>query len=580
MGVCYSYAPREPAPVINMKNLQVIPPLQALLCLCLIGICVTGHGAAPDAPYPATLLRAYQDALDHDTQLAAAVAGYKAEAEAVPQSWAAGVLPQVNLNGFWEQTDQKIISERNVVSLGPGMDFITNPGYDNVENYNWQFVLTQPLLRVPQWFQLRSAYATRRSAQAQLGASEQQLILRVVQAYMGVLRAAQQVRSGEAELAALQRQLEQVRQRFEVGLAAITDTLESQAAHDSAKAQLLQSQSELRIAFTNLANISGVNYPALAPVDADFPIGNPQPDDEQAWVDLALEHSLALRQANATLHAARSNLAASRAQHLPSVDLQAIYTRNVRGSTGGFSTQDTETGDTVLRASASMPLFQGGLVLSQSRQNRWRVKQAEHQLENIRRTLIRDVHNLFNATTTAVATVAARRQSMISAQSALDATETGYSVGTRNIVDVLQAQRNLFLAQFQYASSRIDYIIRLTELHQTAGTLSPVHLQMLNNSLTHSPHAAEKEAMQDTPAAEANPAAMDADAPAMSDNTPATDADAPAMSDSMPATDADASAMSDNTPAAQADMPATHADSPASPDSAPNDAPTAGGQPE
>lgn len=131
----------------------------------------------------------------------------------------------------------------------------------------------------------------------------------------------------------------------------------------------------------------------------------------------------------------------------------------------------------------NIPLYSGGRVSSEVRQAYQRLVQSEQQRESLRRQVVENTRNLHRAVNTDVEQVAARRQSIISSQSAVQATEIGYKVGTRNIVDVLDAQRQLYAAVRDYNNSRYDYILDNLRLKQAAGTLSPQDLQDLGRYL-------------------------------------------------------------------------------------------------
>ncbi|WVM94085.1 TolC family protein [Halopseudomonas pachastrellae] len=184
------------------------------------------------------------------------------------------------------------------------------------------------------------------------------------------------------------------------------------------------------------------------------------------------------------IEGAEDSLRSSKAGYAPVVDAFVRYSNNNGGTsipTAGQSSADTEL--TSFGVELSMPLFTGGLTTSQVRESTYRLTQAEQSSEAQRRRVVENTRNLYRTVTSSVEEVSARRQAIISAKAALDATQTGYEVGTRNVVDVLDAQRNLFRTVRDYNTVRYNYIINNLNLKLAAGTLSPQDLQDLSQWL-------------------------------------------------------------------------------------------------
>ncbi len=266
--------------------------------------------------------------------------------------------------------------------------------------------------------------------------------------------------------------------RFDVGLVAITDVLESQAAYDSAVVRRIQANGDHDIFFETLSTLSGESYEALDRLSEKLPIVNPNPIDEQEWVSAALARNYGIRTAQEQLGAARRTVRARRSGHLPTIDATVTQVHSVTGSPNFFGADTTD--QTVYGLQFNMPLYNGGVVRSRAKEAKALERQAHELLLNQQRTVTRDTRNLYQAVATDVVRVRARLKAIKSSQSALDATETGYEVGTRNIVDVLQAQQRLFSSQFDYADSRYNYVIDLMLLKQVAGALEKADLEELN----------------------------------------------------------------------------------------------------
>jgi len=433
-----------------------------------------------NAARAADLTEVYVAAKAHDPVLGAARASLDANRQAVPQARSA-LLPNLTASASRADNDRETLVEETFTDEA------------------WQVQLRQPIVNVESWFDYRSARSTVQGAESRFAATEQELISRAVQAYLNVLRADALLDSALAQEAAVKRQLEQVQQRFEVGLVAITDVLEAQAAYDDAVVLRVQAAGDHDIFFEVLRTLTGRPYTAIDAFAESLPVLNPNPSNEEEWVTRALAENLQIQAAEKQLKASEQTLRARRSGHLPT--LTGSITES-HFETDGLNFFGSEVDQTVIELALSMPIYQGGLVQSRAREARAQTEQARQQLLNQKLTVSRDTRNLFRAVATDVVRVKARRQAIASAQSALEATETGYEVGTRNIVDVLDAQQRLFRSQFDYADSRYTYVADSVLLKQTAGTLSPEDVDELNQ---HTDAAAQVERL-DSLAARSLPA--------------------------------------------------------------------------
>ncbi|MBT7539177.1 MAG: TolC family outer membrane protein, partial [Gammaproteobacteria bacterium] len=276
---------------------------------------------------------------------------------------------------------------------------------------------------------------------------------------------------------AVQRQLEQVQQRFDVGLVAITDVLESTAAFDTSTVSVIEAEGAQTISFESLLRLTGQSFSQIESLSADFPVEYPEPRDEEAWVNAALQQNFSLIAAREAVNSARKQIQIARSGHMPTVDAQAYYAESRSGG-GGFFGSATDI--RAMELQLNVPIYSGGLTKSQTRQAGYQLEQAQRNFDLTQRTVVENTRSLYSALNTDVARVKARQKGIDSSQSALDATQTGYEVGTRNIVDVLLAQQRLYLAQFQYASARYQYIKDTLRLKEIVGTLSPEDIYALN----------------------------------------------------------------------------------------------------
>ncbi|POA53407.1 MULTISPECIES: TolC family outer membrane protein [unclassified Pseudomonas] len=423
---------------------------------------------APLSPTRTDLVSVYQEAVDNNADLAAARAQYGAQKEIVPQA-RAGLLPNLSAGADMNNTRTKF-DEPSMTSTRSG----------NV----YRATLAQPLFRADRWFQLQAAKDVNEQAALQLSATEQNLILQSAETYFAVLRAQDNLASTKAEEAAFKRQLDQSNERFDVGLSDKTDVLQSQASYDTARANRIVAQRQVEDAFEALITLTNREYQAIQGIVHTLPVLTPTPNDAKAWVDTAAKQNLNLLASNYAVSAAEETLKQRKAGHAPTLDAVVQYKKGDNDALG-FSNPNplTRYGSDVEQRSIGLqlniPIYSGGLTSSQVRESYSRLSQSEQQRESLRRQVVENTRNLHRAVNTDVEQVQARRQSIISNQSAVDATEIGYQVGTRNIVDVLDAQRQLYSSVRNYNNSRYDYILDNLRLKQAAGTLNPGDLQDL-----------------------------------------------------------------------------------------------------
>ncbi|MCF7201113.1 TolC family outer membrane protein [Pseudomonas oligotrophica] len=426
------------------------------------------------------LIGVYQQAVNNNADLAAARAQFQASREVVPQA-RAGLLP--NLSAGAELNDSET-------------DVDTSLGNHNLSRSGtlYQAVLSQPLFRADRWFQLKAAQALSEQAALQYSLAEQDLILQSAQAYFSVLRAQDNLATIKAEEAAFKRQLDQANERFDVGLSDRTDVLEAQAGYDTARANRMLAQRQVDDAFQALYTLTNRDYRSLEGIEHSLPVLPPVPNDAGAWVDTATRQNLNLLAAAQAVDASEQTLRQRRAGHAPTLDAVASYRRGDNDALGfsnsgmadalpNFPRYNGDVEQRSIGLQLNIPLYSGGLTSSQTREAYHRLDQTEQQRESLRRQVVEATRNLHRAVNTDIEQVQARRQSIVSNQSALEATEIGYQVGTRNIVDVLDTQRRLYAAVRNYNDARYDYILDTLRLKQAAGTLSPDDLAELSGYL-------------------------------------------------------------------------------------------------
>lgn len=423
--------------------------LPALVSGLLLGL--TQAAVAED------LLQIYDQAVVSDPSLREAEQSLFATREAKPQARAL-LLPSLSVEG---DVDYSSVDTNGASSSG---------SYSYSDDYSTQgiqAVVSQSVYNRASWMTLKKSDNLIAQAEAQYRNAQIDLMVRTAEAYFDVLRAADAVTVQEALLRANERQLEQSKQRFEVGLVAITDVNESQAAYDRSRAELINAKNTLGNAWEALRTITGPLSVPLARLGEKLPLAPPEPNDIEAWADAALRGNYGVIAATEAATAAKRDIDVQRSGYYPKVDLQAGYDISRSGAEIG---SDSDTAFVGL--SVSVPIFQGGAVASRTREAGYRFRAAQDQLDQQRRAVHQQVKDAFRGIHSSIEDVKARQASIVSARSALESTQAGLEVGTRTQVDVLNAQRNLFQAEDEYLSARYDYIINGLRLHQATSTLN------------------------------------------------------------------------------------------------------------
>ncbi len=443
----------------------------------LVGLMVAQPALAID------LMETYEKALSYDSGIAAAEASFEAQ-RAASDVTRSVLLPQVGAFGEANHIDVE----------GPNQD-------NSYRELAYGVQLTQPLFRADAWFDYDASQFQTESARADYNLAQQQLILDVATAYFNVLRARDTVITTRAAEAAIQRQYEQAQERFDVGLIAITEVYEARATYDDTRSQRIVAENQLNIAQEQVARLTGEFPEEIENLRQNFPLGRPEPMDPSAWETTALDQNWSVQSALYDLNVSEANLKSAKAGHYPTLDLNASYgktkTDGLEDPSAFLAQRDGTTTQGVIGVTLNVPLYTGGGTQAGVRQRRSLVTVAEQSLKTVRRDVRVSTRSLFLTVNNNIETASALEQTIVSRRSALDATRAGYEVGTRNIVEVLDAERAYYVALRDYANSRYDYVINTLQLKQAAGTLSPQDLVALNNWLSESAPGIEALANED-----------------------------------------------------------------------------------
>lgn len=438
------------------------------LCLALSLITLMSSKA-----YSENLLEVYQQAQQNDHEFRAAQADFRAEQEnkAIGRS---GLLPQINANvSFAEsENEQEGVTFENPQGLSGSSDTTTT---------SYTISLEQPLFNLRAWYQYKNAKTSVSIAQATLRVAEQSLILRTSEAYFEVLRSVENLSTSKAEEKAFSQQLEQAKQRFEVGLIAITEVHEAEAAYDSSRAEKINAEGAVGIAFEALEVLTGQYYKSITPFKEQFSAQPLVPNERQEWIDMTTQNSPELQVAALTAQSAKENVKIQKSDHFPTLTGNLTYSdvSSDEEADQGFDSE-FESEESSISITLNVPIFSGGNVSARSRQAAKQSIASRERFLQTQRDVIQRARSLHLNVRTGVATVQARKQAIVSNKSAFKATKAGYDVGTRDLVDVLNAQRNLYGAERDYDNALFDYVINALNLKAVAGVLAEKDLAELS----------------------------------------------------------------------------------------------------
>ena len=413
----------------------------------------------------------YTIALKQDPRFLGAQYGHEASKETLRQAWA-GLLPTLSAEGAHTETDQTIVSSDNTV-FGQGSSAFPTDEYS--------LSLTQPVFNYATYMNVLRAKAEVRGADMELEVAKQDLIIRIAEAYLGVLAASDNLAFAQTEETAVSRQHDLVKSKFEMGLAPKTDYLDARARISETAANRIAAKSDLDDALQSLHEITGREIVHIASLRDDLPLVTPDPDDVDSWIDAAIRQNPSLAVQREVVEASRQEIRRQRAGHYPRVDLEANQTwRETEGTLFGGGSE-VETMNYLIRL--SVPIFQGGLVQSRTREvlNLYRAALQEEERQG--RELKRGTRAAYFGVKSAIERVRALSEALKSQILALEAKESGYKAGLFTVIAVLDAERDLYLARQDYARARYDYILNSLRLRQAVGTLSGNDIEMINSWL-------------------------------------------------------------------------------------------------
>jgi len=412
-------------------------------------------------------LQAYELAKKNDPEILAASFEYQAALSTRSQTQSA-LLPNLTLDVFAQQVDQENNSLSNPVS--------------DYDSRGYTVSLTQSIYNHDLYLKLEQTDINIASAVANFDAQKQALIVRVAEAYYSVLAAGDNLEFAKAEKNAIAQQLNQTKSRFDVGLIAITDVKESQAQYDLSIASEIQAENLLSSNRETLRSIIGELPESLNVLAKKIPLIIPEPANINQWVETAKKNNLSLKSAQYSFDIANKQISIERSGHYPSLNLSLKYD-DVNQEPENSASVDSE--DTTISLNLSIPIYSGGLTSAKTKEAVFQKERSNALRDKALRDTIKLSRDSYLGVTTAIAQVNAFKQALISTQSAYEATQAGFDVGTRTSVEVLSVLREQYRAERDYAKARYDYILNILRLKQAAGILSIQDVVQVNQWLKH-----------------------------------------------------------------------------------------------
>ncbi|EPH0091026.1 outer membrane channel protein TolC [Pluralibacter gergoviae] len=431
----------------------------------LIGLSLTGFSALSHAE---NLLQIYQQARLSNPDLRKSAADRDAAFEKINEA-RSPLLPQLGLGADYTYTN----GSRDSSGI-------------NSKDATATLSLTQTIFDMSKWRALTLQEKTAGIQDVSYQTDQQSLMLNSATAYFNVLSAIDSLSYIEAEKKAIYRQLDQTTQRFNVGLVAITDVQNARSQYDQVLADEVTFRNDLDNAVEQLRQVTGNYYPELASLNVErLELNKPLP--VKSLLKEAESRNLSLLTARLSQDLAREQIRYAQDGHLPTLGLTAS-TGASKTTYSGHNTNTQEydnrhLGQSQIGLNFSLPIYSGGSVTSQVKQAQYNFVGASEQLESAHRSVVQNVRSSFNNVNASISSINALKQAVVSSQSSLDAMEAGYQVGTRTIVDVLEATSRLYQAKENLSKSRYTYLINQLNIKSALGTLNESDLAALNSTL-------------------------------------------------------------------------------------------------
>ncbi|MDR0672210.1 MAG: TolC family outer membrane protein [Zoogloeaceae bacterium] len=414
------------------------------------------------------LLGLYQEALQSDAIFLAAQADTRAQHELLPQA-RAQLLPNLSWSGSQSRKSTEQVSQGAFGSQSSENDY---------DSYNYALSLRQPLFRVHNFALYRQSLAQVSSANATLESAAQEVAVRVGTAYFDVLLAQSELDVNQAQQEACRAQLDYAQKAFVAGAGTRTDIDEAQSRLDLSRAQAMELEYRLEYAKDALQSIVARPLTPLASLNPGrLQLTRPDPERLEEWIRMAESVNPRLKALKANIEAAEQEIWKARAGHFPTVDLVMQRSRSDSDYDNSIgSAYDTK----MVGVQVNFPLFSGGYVNSTVRQARAMLEKQRQQLEAARRETVLEVRKEFDAASQGIHWVEAYEQAVKSAEQTLFSTKKGFQAGTRNTLDILNAERDLSAARQDLNRGRYQYILARLKLLSLVGRLDAIEMGHFN----------------------------------------------------------------------------------------------------
>lgn len=454
---------------MTSKRVSALPRLLPLTAA--IGLLWASAGV-----HAQSLVELYDAARNYDATFISAKSQFEANLARANQTLG-GILPNIALNATVTRTHYDLTYDKPQ-TLSPQVTIPTPRTYGTKTG---SISLTQPIYRPAAWAAYRQGGHQLQQAAAQFEAAEQDLMVRVSQAYFDVLTSEDTLSFVKAQKQALSEQLAAAKRNFEVGAATIIGVREAQARYDLTAADEINADNDLRVKRLALDLVVGMqNTQPKRLAQANAKLVDAPKEDLQTWVSTSETSSPLVRQAQLALEVARLEVDKAVAGHKPTLDAQLVTarTRNIDGN--AISPYDSHVFAPYAQVVLSVPIFSGLSTMYRVRESKALEDKAVADFDAAKRNTAQATRTAYLGLMAGLSLVKARETAEASSQSSLDSNKLGYSVGANTNIDVLNAQSQFYQTKRDLAKARHDLLVTSLKLRQAAGTLTPQDLLPIN----------------------------------------------------------------------------------------------------
>jgi outer membrane protein len=414
-------------------------------------------------------------AQDSDPEFQAAKFQNQADAEATTQAWAR-FMPHVHAGASYEAVNQDIISSDNTVYA---------TGATSYPDYGYDVTLDQSLFNYADWANLKAAKALARQSDAQFEAAKQDLLLRAAERYFTVLAALETEDAARSETRALKEHFDLVQGKQQGGTARTAELMDAQARYLQSQAKQTQANAAVRDAMAGLRQVTGASPGSLNGLSEQLKVKPLDPDDPQHWIDMALNSNPRVKAAMEASERGHQQVEIERSGWYPNLSLQLFQNRHrTEGSLFGGGSDIEEAGGMV---KLNVPLYEGGETSSKIREADSLYGKARAEQDKVGREVARETEAALAGIRTAASQVDALGASLHAQEQVVEQLSEAFHSGAASNIDVLDAQRDLFLARAEYVRARYDYALDTLKLRHAVGLLDITDMDEINRLLTVKP---------------------------------------------------------------------------------------------